>query len=539
MTDITDHRDIDIGGASGENVSAASLDPLAGGTYLSKPIWDLATVTENLNRTGYSWYLNNYGELTDKVLDFGFWRNFSELANSYYVNEVGNDAFSEVNPATFSAFNAAQITMARQTIQLWDDLVSISFRETRSGAADIVYGNTDTGGAQAYAYLPFGSTDDDFYAQFGIQEAGRLGGDVWIDGFVPSNFNPTTPSYYAFLTMVHETGHALGLSHPGDYDALDDDDGDGEPDPVTYASDAAYAQDSLQYSVMSYFDALETGAQHIDWTLLNFAYASTPLVHDIATIQELYGADTTTRTGNTTYGFHSNAGNAVFDFTVNTRPIVTIWDAGGTDTLDFSGWSTPSVIDLNQGAFSSGGGTEQFLTLEQVNANRAALGFAPRTQEVYEYYEGLKEQLGLTSGLFTDNVSIAYGAVIENAIGGKGNDVLIGNGVANKLTGGGGNDLFRIDSAGTSGADRITDFRGGDILAVTKQIADSNGDGIITWSGTTLKLDGNTDTVQLDGISGRTGLQFLGTVDGEYLYGVANYDYSKVIDTVKADLLFA
>ncbi|WBH17321.1 hypothetical protein [Sphingomonas radiodurans] len=30
--------------------------------------------------------------------------------------------------------------------------------------------------------------------------------------------------------MIHEIGHALGLSHPGDYDALDDNDGDVVPD---------------------------------------------------------------------------------------------------------------------------------------------------------------------------------------------------------------------------------------------------------------------------------------------------------------------
>ncbi|WBH17322.1 M10 family metallopeptidase C-terminal domain-containing protein [Sphingomonas radiodurans] len=88
---------------------------------------------------------------------------------------------------------------------------------------------------------------------------------------------------------------------------------------------------------MSYFDAYETGAQHIDWTLTNFASAATPLGHDIAAIQAIYGVDTTTRTGNTVYGFNSTARDDAYDFSLNTRPIVTIWDAGGKDTLDFSG----------------------------------------------------------------------------------------------------------------------------------------------------------------------------------------------------------
>ena len=431
-----------------EDSAGFSLDPYAGGTYASKEIWDVETISANLNRSGYSWYLNNYGELDDGILNFGFWKNFSELANSYYVNIFGDDAFSEVDIDTFTAFNAEQQVAARHAIGLWDDLVSISFQETRSGSADLNFGNTDTGGAQAYAYLPFGSTSDAFYNEaYAIEEAGRLGGDVWVDGFVASNFFPIKDSYYAVTTLIHEIGHALGLSHPGDYNATDDNDGDGVPDPITYADDAFFAQDSMQYSIMSYFDAYETGAQHIDFSLANFAYAATPLVHDIAAIQAIYGADTSTRSGGTVYGFNSTAGNSAFDFTQNTRPIVSIWDGGGRDTLDFSGWNTPSIIDLNQGAFSSGGGSLTFATLEEVNANRAALGFAPRTQETYDFYVGLREQLGLTNALFKDNISIAYGAVIENAIGGGGDDLIVANSAANNINGGLGSDTISYETA--------------------------------------------------------------------------------------------
>lgn len=432
----------------GRYIDYSSLDPNAGGTYNDKPIWDLTTIEENLNRTGYDWYTDNYGVLEDGVLNFGFWKNFAELANSYYVNATGDDYFSEAVRETFSAFNAEQRVAARNAIGLWDDLVDISFRETKSGDADITFGNTNTGGAQAYAYLPFGSGDDQFYEEtYDFYNVGKLGGDVWIDGFVASNFFPIKDSYYAVTTMIHEIGHAIGLSHPGDYDALDDNDGDGVPDPITYANDAAFAQDSMQYSIMSYFDSYETGAMTIDFSLANFAYAATPLVHDIAAIQAIYGADMTTRATDTVYGFNSNADRAAYHFDLNTRPVVAIWDGGGNDTLDFSGWNTPSTINLNEGAFSSGGGSVEFATLEEVNANRAALGFAARTQATYDFYVELREQLGLTNALFKDNIAIAYGVTIENAIGGGGNDTIIANQVANVIDGGAGHDIVSYETA--------------------------------------------------------------------------------------------
>ena len=56
----------------------------------------------------------------------------------------------------------------------------------------------------------------------------------------------------------------------------------------------------------------------------------------------------------------------------------------------------------------------------------------------------------------TDNLGIASGAIIENAIAGSGNDKIIGNDEDNVLTGGAGADIFEFNDG--FGSDTITDF---------------------------------------------------------------------------------
>jgi serralysin len=58
-----------------------------------------------------------------------------------------------------------------------------------------------------------------------------------------------------------------------------------------------------------------------------------------------------------------------------------------------------------------------------------------------------------------ENIGIAYGAVIENAIGGSGNDRINGNEANNRLTGGAGSDTFIFTNDGS--VDTITDFTAG------------------------------------------------------------------------------
>jgi Ca2+-binding RTX toxin-like protein len=296
--------------------------------------------------------------------------------------------------------------------------------------------------------------------------------DVWIaDPAYNSSNGQLEPGQYGLLTLNHELGHSIGLSHPGSYDFGDDNDGDGQPDPISYTGDAQYFQDSMQFTIMSYFDSYETGAQPIDWNLMRFVYASTPMVDDVYVAQQKYGAETTTRIGDTTYGFNSTADvtNEAMKFHTNEMAtIFTIWDAAGNDTLDLSGYYTNSVIDLREGGYSSAGGYGAYdpnlvgtaPTLAEINANNADAGLGARTERLFKiYFEGnysddggktfvnegqsWKEITGTTDDyLMEQNIGIAYGAIIENAIGGHGDDRINDNQANNVFTGGDGADTF-------------------------------------------------------------------------------------------------
>lgn len=282
---------------------------------------------------------------------------------------------ADFNPSlgNFSEFSALQKTQTVLALQSWSDVANVTFADTRGGEdGHLTFGNySNFSGGAAFAYLPTGGSRDG--------QSWYMVNDQYQTNTTPDNGN------YGRQTLTHEIGHSLGLSHPGNYNA-----GNGNP---TY-NDVTYAQDTRGYSLMSYWG--ESNTQQ------NFggAYSSAPLMDDILAIQKLYGANLDTRSDNTVYGFNSNTERDYYSATAsNDKLVFSVWDGGGYDTLDFSGFSQNQNINLNAGSFSDVGGL-----------------------------------LG--------NVSIANGVTLEKAIGGAGDDLLIGNWAANLLEGGTGNDII-------------------------------------------------------------------------------------------------
>jgi serralysin len=426
----------------------ASVDG-QGGTIRDKPVFTIEQVVEQLNRGGAGWTPDSIDHAAPRdgdvsVLNFGFHTADSMFAEPYVYEEDGQ-LYGRTEYFGFAPFTEAQKGAAREAMASWDDLIAPTLVESAPETADITFANyTNRPGTQAYAYLPYDYTPDN---------ADLIAGDIWVSANQASNFQ-LDEGLYGIHTLTHESGHALGLEHPGDYNAA-------PGVSITYAANAEYYQDSRAYSIMSYFPGSETGARHFDFNISTTVYASTPLVHDIAAIQAIYGADMTTRTGDTTYGFNSNAGRDSYDFTKTPAPVMAIWDAGGIDTLDASGYHTDQIIDLTPGSLSSIGGVtyDTAPSFEQVNANRAAAGYAPVALATYNSNMAALAANPVV-GRLIDNVAIAYGATIENGVGGSGSDRLIGNTAANTLTGNAGNDLLE----GRDGADILDGGLGNDIL---------------------------------------------------------------------------
>ena len=293
----------------------------------------------------------------------------------------------------FSQFTPAQMELTRSLLAMFAEVAGLTFVEQNPGGqtdqATLLYGNFSAGdGAVSWAGAP------------GDPGFGQMAGDVFINthAYTPPSELPTPGSIDA-LMMMQLIGESLGLAAPGLYTA---------PGPISHATHADFVQDSQQFTVMSPFGAENTGATALRPDTLG--------IHDIQALQLIYGANSATRAGHDTYGFGATAG-PVYDFDLNLDPMVTIWDGGGTDTLDLSRYSAAQTVSLIAGSHSSVGG-------------------------------------------FSGNLGIAFGTVIEHAIGGRGADEIIGNTAANHLRGGAGRDTL----SGGNGHDTLEGGAGSDTL---------------------------------------------------------------------------
>ena len=193
--------------------------------------------------------------------------------------------------------------------------------------------DTTNGNANDIANINFGSnlqTTSDGYA-YSPNSSPAIGKTyVYINNKQPSDLGNFTSGTYGWTDVFHEIGHALGLKHPGNYNAGLPGNTNGTP-PYLPAN-----TDNHQYSIMSYKDNSYTSGVN------NTSY----MLYDIAALQYLYGvkANGTTATAGAFNFTNASAGKTYLQ---------TIWSNTGTDQINLSGMSNSSTVNLNAGTYSS------------------------------------------------------------------------------------------------------------------------------------------------------------------------------------------
>lgn len=357
------------------------------------------------------------------------------LTHGYWQDQGGQnrafDTSSNRISVDLTGISDAAKQLARWALESWELVANIEFEEVNQ-SAQITFHDSNASGAYAISNLSGNE----------ITSSSVYVANSWLNSY------GTTIDSYSFATYIHEIGHALGLGHQGDYNGN-----------ASYSSDADFANDSTQLSVMSYFSQTDNTT-----TDASYATVASPMIADIIAIQNLYGApsDLGRTAGNTTWGTDTSLGgmwdyfSATLDQSAPPQifdggPItMTIYDQGGIDTLDLSASSGDDRISLWHSAFSD------------------------------------------VNGL-TGNLAIARNTLIENLVAGSGNNIAFGNGASNLVITDGGNDTVWAND----GDDTVYGGDGNDLL--------SGGDGIDDfWGG-----NGN------DTIYGENGDDFLGGAAGD------------------------
>lgn len=344
--------------------------------------------------------------------------------------------YSEANSKKFASLSIDEQSSFQTVINQVVGFTEIELRlGADDGSADIRIGKSTLQGADAWAYYP----------------GPGKGGDVWLDrglgdsygGMGGMNWEAIQPGDYSYTVFMHEFGHALGLKHSFENGGVG-------PVPKQY--------DSLEYTVMSY-DAYQTNpysssVDQRDWWADDGNNPQTFMMLDILALQKMYGADYTSAAanpGDTVYRWDSSGGMSINGGTfvdLNDRPEVdtifmTVWDGGGVDTYDFSGLTVPVSIDLNPGGW---------VTIDYKNSSNPVQRADLLAGDGEHWATG-----NIANALLLEKDDIQ--PLIENAIGGNGDDRLIGNQTSNVLEGGAGNDVFVFNtSLGSWNVDVIVDY---------------------------------------------------------------------------------
>ncbi len=257
--------------------------------------------------------------------------------------------------------------------------------------------------------------------------------EIFLDTFFANDPEVGTRDY---ITLLHETGHALGLSHSEQILPLTSD-----------------------QTIMAY----QREGEFVDIPGLTGAgtFAITPMAYDIAALQHIYGANNNFHSEDNVYSFTEGAGDILLDSDASVAQ--TIWDGGGEDTLQYVG-DEDVILDLREGSSSA-------------------------------------------SEIGEQKVFIAFGANIEVAKGGNGDDKITGNFLDNIFLSSAGQDTI-WDGGGFDWIEYDSNVAQGLIITITGQSASFGGfSGTINEMINVIYEDGVIPTPAIDSFSGIEGIK--------------------------------
>ena len=362
-------------------------------------------------------------------------RDFDDTRDGL-VNDYPDDAAESIDP-----MNAWMVDAVRGVIAQYSDILNFEITEEEDNNVDtqlrFAVFSPSPDDAIAYGHHP---TDDGL----GDERANWMSGDSFFSNsyftnhtYLDADGHPAgrikeSVGTWQYKAILKATGEALGLKLG---DSADDDSG----------NPALPRQfDTLEFTVMTNRGHFGQAPQDGPSVIPDGNYAQTLMMLDIQALQSLYGADFTTRSADTVYSWDTTgkyAIDGVKQWVTDTKIIfLTIWDGGGVDTYDFSAFTTDETIDLTPGGWSNLG-----TQLADLGTGAGKHWFARGN-----VFNALQYQ-----GDVTDLRSL-----IENAVGGSGNDGVLGNIAANRLDGGAGDDTLM----GGDGDDVLLGGRGRDML---------------------------------------------------------------------------
>ncbi len=457
------------------------------------------------------------GSIVWQLLE-GFWKGH------YNDPSAGRRKF-DVAPGGTLTVNITGLTsegkfLARHALAAWTEVSGITFRETNSVNAHIIFDDiAHPVTREAFAGSWFDSMVSGTVSGGGIIRQSEVNVSVgWLDKY------GTGLNSYSLTTYIHEIGHALGLGHPGDYNG----------ELGRHNVGKQFALDARLFTVMSY--ASEETDNPITAEFALDVIPATPMLFDVAAIWELYGEPAAgINPGDTVYTWR-NVPNVDFYQQLGWSPTstVTIVDTGGKDTLYLGDTSDRLGFDELEGVIIGVG-----------NVNDAPIDFI--------------NQRAAWNLIFLGEIENIYGGGGDDVLsGGSADNILVGESGDDELTGGGGADTFVFlpSDEPSRYTDKIMDFNPGqgdriDLSAYRNitgipgnwleqvsgfsgsRVMDLDGDGYydIVLEGYTGRLadahfifaGGNTGTMTITGTAGDDNA-LIGTDGNDNLSGLAGDD---------------